>query len=320
MPVHSIPLSALANGLPPTEAQARTWCKQLEAGGILYFPQTPIPIPAADLEFLLSRHQTGSRLHKNIAYKPGQERLSGVDRSGSDVEEIDRLHEIMSRYSASVARYLAGFLAPYNQRWQLDYASYRPIEEEGRDLPLRRRNDLLHTDAFPTRPTRGARILRFFHNIHPTRTRDWVVGEPFPGIVGYFVRPLPDVVGLPPVLGPLAIPRPDSPAVRALKKLARTTGLAGLVPRLKRTPYDQFMMQLHNTMKEDSEFQRTCFREKFEFAPGSSWMVYTETVPHAVLSGQYALEQTLLVDAAAMVTPESAPVAVLEEMAGARLV
>jgi hypothetical protein len=79
------------------------------------------------------------------------------------------------------------------------------------------------------------------------------------------------------------------------------------------------MMQLHNAMKEDSEFQLGCVRENVQFAPGSSWMVYTETVPHAVLAGQYALEQTFLVDPAAMVTPDSAPVRVLEKMARARL-
>ena len=98
------------------------------------------------------------------------------------------------------------------------------------------------------------------------------------------------------------------------------TGLARLVPQWKRTPYDEFMMRLHNAMKENAEFQQNCAKEQVEFAPGSSWMVYTETVPHAVLAGQYALEQTFLVDPAAMVTPESAPVAVLEKMAGARLV
>ena len=66
-------------------------------------------------------------------------------------------------------------------------------------------------------------------------------------------------------------------------------------------------MQLHNTMKEDSEFQGVCTCEYLQFAPGSSWMVYTETVPHAVLAGQYALEQTFLVDPAAMVTPDPPP-------------
>jgi hypothetical protein len=119
--------------------------------------------------------------------------------------------------------------------------------------------------------------------------------------------------------GKLATPRPDSATKRTAKQLAQSTGLAGLVPQWKRTPYDEFMMQLHNTMKEDSAFQASCNRENVEFGPGSSWMVYTETVPHAVLGGQYALEQTFLVDPAAMVTPESAPIAILEKMAGARL-
>jgi hypothetical protein len=79
------------------------------------------------------------------------------------------------------------------------------------------------------------------------------------------------------------------------------------------------MVQLHNTMKEDAEFQRTCPKEEFSFPPGSSWMVFTETVPHAVLAGQFALEQTVLVDPRANVVPESAPLAILEKLAGAPL-
>lgn len=321
MPVCAIPLSAL----PADSEQSRSWCAQLEAGSILYFPETPVPIPAADLDFLLTRPQAASRMHKNIAYKPGPDVLSGVDRSaeGFDGESVDRLHSILRSYSAAVAAFLAGFLAPYRQRWQLDYASFRPIEEAGRDLPMHSRNDLLHTDAFPTRPTRGARILRFFHNIHPTRTRDWIVAEPFPRIVDRFVHPSSlapgSVAGASPRLNaaphPLPLPHPDSAAMSAARQLAQSTGLAALVPRLKRTPYDEFMVRLHNTMKEDAEFQRTCPREQVSFAPGSSWMVYTETVPHAVVAGQYALEQTFLVDPAAMVTPGSAPVAVLERLA-----
>lgn len=309
MPVHSISLEQLKTALQaPDGAQLRAWCADLEAGGVLYFPQTPLPIPPADLTLLLGQQQTGSKLHKNIAYKPNRDELSGVDAKTSSAAVVEQVHDIMRRYSGSVAEFLAHFLAPYQQRWVMDYASYRPLEEQGRDLPVRRRNDLLHTDAFPTRPTRGARILRFFHNIHPTRTRDWVIGEPFAKFVDQFTP------------GRLPLPHPDSAAARAGKKLAQSTGLAGLVPQWKRTPYDEFMMRLHNAMKENAAYQRDCAKEEFRFAPGSSWMVYTETVPHAVLAGQYALEQTFLVDPAAMVTPDSPPVRVLERMAGVRLV
>jgi hypothetical protein len=308
MPVHAIAPEELQPALAAEPEQLRTWCAALEAGKILYFPRTPVPIPPADLEVLLGQHQTGSGLHKNIAYKPSRDELTGVDAKSSPADSVEQLREIMRRYSASVEGFLTRFLAPYHKRWQLDYASYRPIEEHGRDLPVRRRNDLLHTDAFPTRPTRGWRILRFFHNIHPTRTRDWVVGEPFPRVVGIFTP------------GRLPVPHPDSALARAGKGLAKATGMAAIVPRWKRTPYDEFMMRLHNAMKEDSDFQGVCSREYFQFGPGSSWMVYTETVPHAVLAGRYALEQTFLVDPAAMVVPDSAPLRVLEKMAGAQLV
>lgn len=316
MPVHSIFLDAPNDALndppnkgqPPSPEQARAWCASLETGSVLYFPRTPVPILSEDLEFLLGQLKIDSRFHKNIAYKPARDQISGADSKALTGATMERLRAILRRYSASVAGFLTSFLAPYGQRWQLDYASCRPVEEEGRAMPLHRRNDLLHTDAFPTRPTNGRRILRFFHNIHPSRTRDWVLGEPFSAVVGKFTPER------------LPFPRPDGMLAKMGKRLVNATGLAMLAPQWKRTPYDEFMRRLHNAMKEDEQFQHTCWREYFQFAPGSSWMVYTDTVPHAVVAGQYALEQTLLVDPAAMVAPESAPLAVLEKMAGARLV
>jgi len=122
------------------------------------------------------------------------------------------------------------------------------------------------------------------------------------------------------VPGKIAMPHGDGALAGSGKKLAQAMGLAALVPQWKRTPYDAFMMDLHNTMKEDERFQRECRKESFQFPAGSSWMVYTETVPHSVQAGQYALEQTFLVRPEAMVTPESSPLAILEKMAGARLV
>jgi len=287
------------------QPQPLDWCRRLEAGDILYFPQTPIPFRPEDLSFLLGQQQTGSTLHKNIAYKPNLDTVSGLDAGATGLQQLTA---VMRQYSQDVSSFLTGFLSPYQGRWQLDYASFRPQEEEGRDLPLRRRNDLLHTDAFPTRPTRGARILRFFNNIHPSRTRDWVVSDPF-GVLA-------------PRYAPLQIPLPASgnPAGRALRSLAQVAGLGYAIPSLKRSPYDDFMMRFHNFLKENAEFQANCRKEYLQFPAGSSWMVYTDMVPHAVLSGQYALEQTFLVDHEAMVSPETSPLAVLEAMTHSALV
>jgi hypothetical protein len=80
------------------------------------------------------------------------------------------------------------------------------------------------------------------------------------------------------------------------------------------------MMRFHNFLKENDAFQASCEKHSFQFPPGSSWMVYTDTVPHAVLAGQYALEQTFLVSPEAMVAPQISPLRVLEAMAGSQLI
>lgn len=298
-----VPVASLA----PTPDQARAWCAALEAGEILYFPQTPVPLPPDDVSFLLGQQQTDSSLHKNIAYKPNIDKLSGFDAKTASPAAIERLHRIMRNYSQSVVAFLTGFLSPYKANWQLDYASFRPQEEQGRDLPLRRRNDLLHTDAFPTRPTFGARILRFFNNMHPSKTRDWIVSDPFTATVKQFA---PQQIA----------PNPGSPLSRVGKVAAKALGLGAAIPSLKRSPYDDFMMRFHNFLKENRRWQAECPKYPFQFPAGSSWMVYTDTVPHAVLAGQYALEQTFLVRPEAMVRPEIAPLHVLEEIAHAKLV
>ncbi|MFY9745994.1 MAG: Kdo hydroxylase family protein, partial [Acidobacteriaceae bacterium] len=83
---------------------------------------------------------------------------------------------------------------------------------------------------------------------------------------------------------------------------------------------DDFMMRFHNFLKENPRFQAHCPKYSFQFPSGSSWMVYTDTVPHAVLAGQYALEQTFLVRPEAMVRPEISPLRILEDIAHAPLV
>ncbi len=300
MPVVSITPEQASTASPSERHQ---WCDQLESGRILFFPESPIPLPPADQAFLLGQEQANSSLHKNIAYKPAAGAITGLGKATPD----PRLRAIMAAYSEASASFLDGFLPLYRGHLRRDYASFRPQEEQNRDLPLRKRNDLLHTDAFPTRPTGGARILRFFSNIHPTRTRDWVVAEPFRALLPRFA--------------PAQIaPRPEGPLTRSAKSLAVSLGLGSAIPSLKRGTYDDFMMRFHNFLKENEAWQASAPREAIAFPPGSSWMVFTDTVPHAVLAGQYALEQTFLLAPEGQVAPEHAPMNAIKQTGSRKLV
>ena len=286
-------------------SRLRDYCAKLEAGDIIFFPETPINITASDLEFLIGHQQVGGAYHKNIAYRPLEDRITGFD--AQDPKIADRLREVMHRYSDDVVDFLRGFLAPYQARWRVDYASYRPEEEEGRDLSLRKRNDLLHTDAFPTRPTHGDRILRFFNNINPQRTRNWITTETFDVLV--------ERMRAGKLNGGNSVPLPSTMQMSGTKRALAGIGFGALAPSLKRSPYDEFMMRFHNYLKENSSFQQNCPKQHWEFPPGSSWMVYTDMVSHAVLSGQFALEQTLIISRQVMVAPEKSPYGVLSKFA-----
>ena len=286
------------------EARSRWCCEQLEEGQILYFEGIPYDFPQADREFLLQQRQGDSRLHKNISYRPRQDKLRGsvTDKP----EDTERLHRIMRHFSEEVVNLLTRVLAPYAEYWALDYASFRPEEENGRDLSLHKRNDLLHVDAFPTRPTRGGRILRCFTNINPTRSRNWLTTDRFTTLAQKFAKDA----------GLEEIAQSGDANGSFLNTLKRAVGLKVV----NRSAYDKFMLRFHDYLKENREFQANTPKIYIDFPPMATWMCYTDSVPHAVLSGQFALEQTFIVPVQAMVMPEKSPVRVLEKLAGRPLV
>lgn len=293
----------------PAEAEpcARHYCERLEEGDILLFSQTPFALPESDRAYLLQARQSQSAHHKNIAYKPSRDRINGLTRGSADEE---KMRALMRAYSGNVANFLDRFLLPYAAHRRLDFASFRAIEEEGRDLPQTKRNDLLHVDSFPTRPSNGDRILRVFVNVNPEQARVWLTGEPF----GVTLKNYGDSAGV----GRL---RADvrSPWRRLGRGMARTARAAGL-PVAARSPYDAFMLGYHHFLKGNAAFQQESRKAKWEFPPGAAWLVYTDLVPHAVLSGRFALEQTFWVARDAMLLPEKAPYRVLEQIAGAPVV
>lgn len=187
----------------PDPAYSQQLCTLLEDGHLLLLVETPFLPGPAGRALLCGTAKSGGRAHKNIAYRPHSRQLTGADTA--DAEEALLLQETLADYSERALTFLARLLPRYAAHWKVEYASFRPEEEAGRSLPLKRRNDLLHVDAFPTRPTHGGRILRVFTNLHSERDRVWAVSPPVSG-AGRAVCPL---------CGAAARPRPPaaSPAL-----------------------------------------------------------------------------------------------------------
>lgn len=164
-------------------------CEALEAGNIVMLPDNSLFENQSDIDFLLGLQQNASALHKNVAYKPAAHKVTGA--TTHNPQEAERLLEVMSGFSKralALLALLARVCPPYAGKWKTDYASYRPFEEQGRDLPLKQRNDLMHVDAFPSRPTHGGGILRLFTQINPSKDRVWRVSGPFDALANKYAR------------------------------------------------------------------------------------------------------------------------------------
>ena len=274
---------------------------ELETGNILFFPITPFPLPEESQEFLRGRGFSGGAVHKNIAYRPALDKVTGIEE---DPANSEKLRAIMRDYSNAVVKFTSELFPEYARAWKLDYASFRPLEEQGRDLPLNKRNDLIHTDAFPSRPTNGSLILRVFTNIHPSKSRNWITTDPFAVIAEQHAR----AAGLDQI----------ATGGRLLNRSARILKSVG-VPVVPRSPYDRFMLHFHEYLKRNTDFQANCPKYPFEFPAGSTWLVFTDVVPHSVHSGQHALEQTFIISQSSLSNSANAPAAVLERLCSRNL-
>jgi hypothetical protein len=92
------------------------------------------------------------------------------------------------------------------------------------------------------------------------------------------------------------------------------------VTKGKRSAYDHLMLKLHDRAKEDMTYQRECEQREVRFAPGTTWLCFSDQVMHAAMSGQYMLEQTIHLPVSALYDPQRAPLAILERLTGRALV
>lgn len=274
---------------PAPEAQ-RAATLALEGGALLVLPRLPFELSAAERRFLSVDWSDGNA--KNIS-------LDGTALKGARGSATDRadLAAMIGRFAAAAATLVAAVFpryAPYVKRAR---TSYRPQPAVGRDVSWRKDDSRLHVDAFPSRPNGGERILRVFSNINPAEPRVWRVGESFEAMAKTFLprirRPVPGVASL------LA-------AVRATKGV--------------RSEYDHFMLGLHDRAKADLGYQRSCPQQTVPFAPGTTWLCFSDQVMHAAVSGQFMLEQTIHLPLSALSDPSRSPLSVLERLTGRALV
>jgi hypothetical protein len=259
---------------------------RLEAGEVLFFPHLPFAI-APDEAVLFSPAILASA--KNASFDPATGRVGGSSIQGDD---LIRLAGLMRRFSDAADSLVNGLLVPYRGRIARARASFRPAEIAGRASSCRKDDTRLHVDSFPATPVQGRRILRLFTNVNPAgRPRTWRVGGEFEEVASRFA-------------GSLSMPWPGS--ALALRTLRITKSL--------RSPYDALMLQLHDRMKQDEEFQKTTTQVTFDFPAGATWLTFTDAVPHAAMAGQYQLEQTFLLPVGAMIDEQRSPLRILERM------
>jgi hypothetical protein len=266
---------------------------RLESGNVLLFERLRFELAPAEQGLLAPSVSDGHS--KNVAVDPSSGQVSGSALQGA---ELERLRNMVLRFSAQSRSFLERLLPRYAGKLETRLASYRPVAVVGRETSRRKDDARLHVDAFASRPNQGRRILRVFCNVNPEgQPRTWLVGEAFENYAGHFVSRVRKQLPL------------EASALRVLG-----------VTKSRRTAYDHLMLGLHDRGKLDEDYQRDAWRERFDFPAGSTWVCFTDQVLHAALGGQYLLEQTFMLPVSAMLHSERSPLRILERLSGRRLV
>lgn len=252
---------------------------QLEAGKVLFFPEHYF----SDVDQSLLSETILHGTHKNVGYDYKRNKLGAYKKDIPGLE--GKLEQLMRGYAEFAYQLIQASLPAYIPHLRWGRTSFRPAEIKGRVTSKRKDDTRLHVDSFSASPVYGLRILRVFCNINPRQEpRVWNLGEPFTQVLDRF-----------------------APRIRSYSKLtARVLRLVKTTKTL-RSPYDHYMLHLHDTMKRDDHYQEQVEKTRINFPSQSSWIVFTDHVSHAALSGQYLLEQTFYLPVENMDNPEYSP-------------
>jgi hypothetical protein len=265
----------------------------VEHGKVLYFPHLRFAIEGGEAALLDPKIADPKR--KNISLAPNGGALNGVL---GDAVTQSAVRALIGRYQANARSLVDGLFPEYHGKLRVAPTSLRLHRVETRETSWRKDDSRLHVDAFPSRPNYGERILRVFTNVNPQGTpRVWRVGEPFEDMAKRF---LPQI-------------KPQMPGSAWLMNLLHITKTA-------RSEYDHLMLHLHDAMKADLVYQKDSPQEEMPFPPGCVWVCFSDQTSHAVMSGQFMLEQTFFLPVKAMAQPDCAPLGILQRLKGRALV
>ena len=265
--------------------------RALEEVSVLFFPQLGFSIEEVEGR-LLSPTIAGKS--KNVSFDISTGKLRG---SNVGEAEIRLLQSMMRRFATCSNDLLFNLLPHYNAGLVQSRTSFRPVEIAERRTSWRKDDTRLHVDSFPSTPVQDRRILRVFSNVNPHgKSRFWRLGESFESVASHYLSSLSG-----PVWG-----------VSQLLRLCRIT-------KSRRSAYDHFMLQIHDRMKADLDYQLKADQIDCEFPAGSTWITYTDQVSHAAMAGQYCLEQTFYLPVTFMQDPSRAPLRILERLMGRNL-
>lgn len=271
------------------------WIAALEAGKVLYFPNFGQHGFAPQKEELaLFREDIRDPKTRNISLSAGGD-LKGV--VGDDATKA-LMAGMIGRFRAEAEGLLANLVPRYGEHLRRGATSFRPAVVQNRAQSWRADDRRMHVDAFPSRPNYGERLLRVFTNVNlEGEPRVWRVGEPFEDVARRF---LPKV-------------KPYSAwQAKVLNALHVTKSL--------RSEYDHIMLQLHDAMKSDLDYQKNAPQVTFNFPPGCAWVCFSDQTSHAVMAGQYMMEHTLQLSPMHQYDKDASPLAILTRMQGHALV
>ena len=275
------------------EAHSRPeWTAAVEAGKVLYFPRLGFAVQPEEQALL--REDTLAPKSRNVSLGADGV-LKGAAGSAQDQQALAAM---VGRFRQQALQLVDDLLPEYKGQLRVAPTSFRPKQVETRAQSVRADDQRMHVDAFPSRPSYGERLLRVFTNLNPHGVpRVWRVGEDFETIARRFL----------PQAKPYRLWQAKLlNAVHATKSL--------------RSEYDHLMLQLHDLMKFDEAYQKNGTQVTVPFPPGSVWVCFSDQATHAVMSGQFMMEQTLYLPPGKEVDPQASPLAILTRLMGRPLV